>query len=74
MTNGDDKLQLRIHLASGKAIDVVVDDNPEDLDVEDYIEERIKGREEQSNYGKPRWTWIGAFYGYTQVIEGVEVL
>lgn len=77
MTLGADKVTARIHFGSGTSIDTILDETDAkwtDTDVEDYIEEAIKGEEGTAQYGKPRWTWIGDVYLYTQTVEGVEVL
>lgn len=80
MTDGDELLKLRIHFASGKTVDTLVGDIVEDVDVEDYVTAQLYGPLKTSTgyisvpEGKPRWTWIGDVYLYSQAVEGVEVL
>jgi hypothetical protein len=64
--------RLRIWLASGFEVAALV--YAADLEeagvetVEDYLEERVAAT------GKPRWAWVGDFFGHTQAIHGVQVL
>jgi hypothetical protein len=75
VTEGTDRVPVRLHFASGKSTDTVLEaDFDVSTDVEDFIEDAIKGAEGSPGHGKPRWTWIGDVYVYTQTIEGVQIL
>lgn len=76
MTEGSDTALVRLHFASGKTVQTTleVDDGAVFVDVDEFIESCVKGSPDSANHGKPRWTWIGDVYCYTQAIEGVEIL
>lgn len=60
--------KLRIHLASGKSVDVAFE---EDLDIEDTIDALAS---DIDSAGRPHWHVIGSVLVYTQNIQAIEAL